>query len=111
MQTSGKISERLPPPAGATSHMPYLVANGQRFPLKSGINFIGRDPMCDVFIGDPHISRTHASVDLVSDGTMTLMDLGSTNGIMVNSQRVPSAILNAGDSFTIGQTLFKVQVD
>ena len=111
MQASGDLPDLSKSGAPVPSHMPYLLANGQRFPLKSGINFIGRDQVCDIFISDPHISRTHASVDLVSDGTMTLMDLGSTNGIVVNEERVPSAILQPGDSFTVGQTLFKVGKD
>ena len=75
------------------------------------MNFIGRDQLCDIFVPDPHISRKHASIDLVSDGTMTLIDLGSTNGVVVNGERVPSAILNPGDSFTFGQTTFKVEND
>lgn len=91
--------------------MPYLVINGRTFPLKSGMNFIGRDQFCDVFVPDPHISRKHASIDLVSDGSMTLIDLGSTNGILLGEERVPSAILKPGDSFIIGQTHFQVQRD
>ncbi len=88
--------------------MPYLDTGSRRYPLKSGMNFLGRDPLCSVFVPDPHISRKHASLDLVSDGSMTLMDLGSTNGIVVNGKKVPSAILNPGDSFSIGETHFIV---
>jgi pSer/pThr/pTyr-binding forkhead associated (FHA) protein len=91
--------------------MPHLLINGRRYALKFGMNFIGRDQLCDVFVPDPHISRKHASVDLISDGTMTLIDLGSTNGVVVNGERVPSGILNPGDTFTIGQTTFKVEKD
>ena len=95
----------------AAGIMPYLAINERRCPLKSGMNFIGRDKICDIFVADPHISRKHASVDLVSDGSMTLIDLGSTNGILVNGKKVPSAILQTGDSFTIGQTTFNVMSD
>ena len=91
--------------------MPSLLTNGHSCRLKSGMNFIGRDRICDIFVPDPHISRKHASVDLVSDGSMTLIDLGSTNGILVNGRKVPSAILQPGDSFVIGQTTFKVEGD
>jgi pSer/pThr/pTyr-binding forkhead associated (FHA) protein len=91
--------------------MPYLLADDRRFPLKSGMNFLGRDPICNIFLPDPHISRKHASIDLVSDGTMTLIDLGSTNGILVNGERVASAILHPGDTFVVGQTTFSVGKD
>ena len=98
-------------PETHSNHPPFLVIDGKRHTLKSGMNFIGRDPLCDVFVPDPHISRKHASLDLVSDGTMTLMDLGSTNGVLINEEKVPSAILHPGDSFTIGQTHFKIEKD
>jgi pSer/pThr/pTyr-binding forkhead associated (FHA) protein len=88
--------------------MPFLVHNNARFPLKVGMNIVGRDQSCDVFVPDPHISRKHLSIDVVGDGTITIIDLGSTNGMVINGERVPSAILHPGESFTVGQTTFVV---
>jgi pSer/pThr/pTyr-binding forkhead associated (FHA) protein len=88
--------------------MPVLVNNNARFPLKIGMNIVGRDQSCDVFVPDPHISRKHLSIDVVGDGTITIIDLGSTNGMTINGERVPSAILHPGESFTVGQTTFVV---
>ena len=88
--------------------MPVLVSNSSRYPLKIGMNLVGRDQNCDIFVPDPHISRKHLSIDVVGDGTITVIDLGSTNGMIVNGERVPSAILHPGDSFTVGQTTFTV---
>lgn len=88
--------------------MPFLVHNNVRFPLKIGMNIVGRDQSCDVFVPDPHISRKHLSIDVVGDGTITIIDLGSTNGMIINGERVPSAILQPGESFTVGQTTFLV---
>jgi pSer/pThr/pTyr-binding forkhead associated (FHA) protein len=88
--------------------MPTLVFNNARYPLKVGMNLVGRDQSCDVFIPDPHISRKHLSIDVVGDGTITVIDLGSTNGMVVDGERVPSAILQPGDSFTVGQSTFLV---
>lgn len=88
--------------------MPFLICNNVRFPLKIGMNIVGRDQSCDVFIPDPHISRKHLSIDVVGDGTITIIDLGSTNGMVINGERVPSAILRQGESFTVGQTTFLV---
>jgi pSer/pThr/pTyr-binding forkhead associated (FHA) protein len=89
--------------------MPFLVSNNGRHPLKIGMNLVGRDQSCDVFVPDPHISRKHLSIDVVGDGTITVIDLGSTNGMVINGERVPSAILHPGDSFTVGQTTFLVE--
>ncbi len=69
---------------------------------------LGRDQVCDIFIPDPHISRKHLSLDVVGDGTLTVIDLGSTNGMVVNGKRVPSAILSVGDEFVVGQTSFSI---
>lgn len=88
--------------------MPSLILNGQRFLLKSGMNMLGRDQNCDIMVPDPHVSRRHLSIDVLGDGTVTLIDLGSTNGMVVNGERVPSAILHPGDSFTIGQSTFEI---
>lgn len=88
--------------------MPFLIHNNARFPLKIGMNIVGRDQSCDVFVPDPHISRKHLSIDVVGDGTITIIDLGSTNGMVINGERVPSAILHPGESFTVGQTTFVV---
>lgn len=88
--------------------MPFLVSKNTRFPLKVGMNIVGRDQNCDIFVPDPHISRKHLSIDVVGDGTITIIDLGSTNGMVVGGERVPSAILKHGDSFTVGQTTFDV---
>ncbi len=87
----------------------FLGFNGTRHPLKSGMNIIGRDQTCDVLVPDPHISRKHASIDVVGDGTITAIDLGSTNGMMVNGERVPSAILHPGQSFILGKTEFTLE--
>ncbi len=88
--------------------MLFLVCNDSTFPLKIGMNIVGRDQSCDVFVPDPHISRKHLSIDVVGDGTITVIDLGSTNGMVVAGERVPSAILHPGESFTVGQTTFLV---
>ncbi len=87
----------------------FLGFNGTRHPLKSGMNIIGRENTCDILVFEPHISRKHASVDVVGDGTITVIDLGSTNGILVNGERVPSAILHPGESFTLGKTVFVLE--
>lgn len=87
----------------------YLMVDGESFPLKHGINIIGRESGCDGRILDPHVSRKHLSIDVLADGTMTLLDLGSSNGLFIRGRRVPNAIIKPGQEFTIGTKTLVIQ--
>ena len=50
----------------------------------------GRE-QADVLIPDKTISRLHAQIEIVGDGTITVEDLGSTNGTQVNGERLTTA--------------------
>jgi predicted component of type VI protein secretion system len=64
---------------------------------------IGRDPICDIVINDPEVSRQHARLTRISTGYQ-LEDLGSTNGTFVNGARLASEIiiLKSGQSVGMG---------
>lgn len=58
---------------------------------------IGREPVNDIVLSDPEISRRHARL-MYQAGRYVLEDLGSTNGTSVNGRRITEpAVLNAGD--------------
>jgi hypothetical protein len=65
---------------------PYLEVNSTRVPLVQGRTVIGRAPECDVRIEDLGISRQHAEIRL-TPGRATIVDLGSTNGVVVDGFR------------------------
>ena len=67
---------------------------------------IGRDPHCDLMIGERSVSRQHAKFDRTSDGFM-ITDLDSTNGTCVNGVRITSQELRSGDRIRIGGRIFK----
>ncbi|HIT76932.1 MAG TPA: DUF3662 domain-containing protein [Candidatus Avipropionibacterium avicola] len=81
-----------------------LEVNGMRHPLKPPGFTIGRGSDADLRINDPGISRRHAEVQVHADGAIRVVDLGSTNGIVVNGDRVREADVRDGTRIEIGST-------
>ena len=67
---------------------------------------IGRSDHNDISIGSRFISRHHALLVRHRNSTF-LMDLNSTNGIMVNAKRVSNYVLHHDDVITIGHHKIK----
>jgi pSer/pThr/pTyr-binding forkhead associated (FHA) protein len=65
-----------------------LVENtsGRKFHLKSGANTVGRETS-DILLMDSTVSRRHAQVT-VENGSVSVTDLSSTNGTMVDGVRL-----------------------
>ncbi len=83
----------------------WLDLNGTRYPLTATIIAIGRVSDSDIRLSDDLVSRRHARIER-HEKQFTLIDLGSTNGTFVNSQRINQQILHDGDEIRIGhQTL------
>jgi len=58
-----------------------------------------------VLSDDGKISKLHARIDRIPDGSFTICDLGSTNGVLVNAQRIEAQrTLANGDEILIGDT-------
>src|SRR3954464_8179446 len=53
------------------------------------------------------VSRKHARIAL-TDGTISIEDLGSTNGTFVNGEKVQHGTLREGDRVLIGTNILKV---
>jgi hypothetical protein len=84
-----------------------LELNGTRHPLQPPGLVIGRGSDADLRINDPGISRRHAQIRVTPAGqalTIDIVDLGSTNGIVVNGHRVQQAPLHEGARIEIGST-------
>lgn len=85
-----------------------LEVNGVRHPLLPPGFTIGRGSEADLRINDPGISRQHARVVVDTDEAgavaVSIEDLGSTNGVIVNGQRVSNVPLDDGSRIEIGST-------
>lgn len=76
---------------------------GKVYPLDKNEIFIGRDLANDISINDPEVSRRHARIFL-QGSNFIFEDLGSTNGTMVNGQRLMGPyMLRAGELIVLGE--------
>ena len=76
------------------------------FPLDRPEIIIGRDPQCDIVINHKTLSRRHAK--LLMGPPVTVEDLGSTNGIVIDGQRARHAVLSTGSRIEIGSTRMSI---
>jgi hypothetical protein len=97
-------------PPGAGRGVRLVANDGRTYPLSIGSTVIGRGDQANLRLPDVGISRRHARLDY--DGAqVVLTDLGSTNGTMVNGQRVSAVALNPGDMIQLGTTTLTFRVD
>ncbi|MDT0202382.1 DUF3662 and FHA domain-containing protein [Nocardioides sp. AE5] len=91
-----------------------LEVNGVRHPLNPPGLVVGRGNDAGLRINDPGISRRHAEfrVQPRADGTpdVSVRDLGSTNGMLVDGHKVPDSRLYNGSTVKIGNTTLTMHV-
>jgi pSer/pThr/pTyr-binding forkhead associated (FHA) protein len=107
-QESEAPEEMTAPPARLVSADGALA-----FDLKPGVNSIGRrDDVNTIALPDPFCSGKHAQIT-GQNGDYTVVDLGSTNGSLVNGVKLePGNVrtLISGDELTLGKTTLKFEV-
>jgi pSer/pThr/pTyr-binding forkhead associated (FHA) protein len=84
----------------------WLEHDGQNIELRRGTLLVGRSSGSHLVLEDSMVSRRHAEL-IVTDEAVTVKDLGSVNGLYVNSRRVEgSQRMKDGDTLQIGQREF-----
>jgi hypothetical protein len=89
-----------------------IEVNGTQHPLHAGM-VVGRGTDADLRINDPGVSRRHIEFRTreEADGPhVEVFDLGSTNGMLVNGQKMARAVLDDGSEVRIGTTVMTVRV-
>lgn len=82
--------------------------SGQKVKVEDAI-VLGRGDGADVFLDDPYASAFHLRL-AISDSSLMLTDLGTTNGTYVNGRRVTTPVtLSKGDAVQVGKTILEVQ--
>jgi pSer/pThr/pTyr-binding forkhead associated (FHA) protein len=79
---------------------------GRTVSINTGEFLIGRGDHCQLRLNDDNTSREHAIIRCQGD-RFVIVDLGSTNGILVNGVKVKDATLKPGDRITISDTCLK----
>ncbi len=94
--------------AGETLRVLSGAGAGTQIPLQ-GDFIVGRSEAgMGNLAGDSEISRRHARFQLTPQGQVIVEDLGSTNGTLVNGQRLGGPrVLAPGDQITMGKTILQ----
>jgi predicted component of type VI protein secretion system len=83
-------------------------ARGRFLHFHEGDYVVGRDPDCRVQLNNRFVSRRHCRLSIRQDGVM-VRDLGSTNGTLVNGERVADEVhLQIGDSLQLGAVVLQL---
>ncbi len=82
---------------------------GKRFEITHAPLVIGRSSDCSVHILDDSASRQHCKI-VMSEKSIMVMDLKSTNGTYVNGTAVAARHLKNGDIIQVGRSIFKFLV-
>ena len=83
------------------------LTDGPSVQIDKPILLFGRHEECDVQLNSKKVSRRHCVLAQVGD-VLIVRDLGSTNGVRINGERVAEGKLRPGDELQIGN--FKYQV-
>ena len=78
--------------------------------LDRAMLIVGRHPQCDARIDSIRVSRRHCCMMPDKDnGDIVVRDLGSTNGIRINGQRVEAGSLRPGDELSIAHIRYRME--
>jgi predicted component of type VI protein secretion system len=84
------------------------IDEGPDIPLDRRMVVVGRHPACDTRLDSLRVSRHHCCMTL-EDGVVGVRDLGSTNGIRINGQRMEFGWLRPGDELSIAHLRYRLE--
>ena len=103
-------SARGPRPTGNTGGRVVSLTDGREYAVAGTSLVFGREAGCDVVVSGKDVSRRHAEIVSTAQGYM-LVD-SSTNGTMVNNERVQGQrLLARSDVIAIGDETFRFYAD
>ena len=79
-----------------------LETGGKLVVREGGTALVGRGKEMDLRIGEAAVSRKHLKISCVQKAC-TVEDLGSSNGTLLNGEKILKAVLKPGDKLAVGQ--------
>jgi len=112
-ETDGKNSSTLAHTSGeaeeaAVAWLELVDSEHPPVPLPQGTLRVGRSEDNDIRFLDKSVHRRHALLQMASDGTVSIHDLGTRNGVLVNGARCSQQQLSAGDVVTLGEVKMRI---
>ncbi len=71
---------------------------------------IGKGADATLQIDDGELADLHAALHVSDDGEVTLLDLGSDGGTLLNGQKIENAVVKSGDKIQMGRSVFVLTV-
>jgi len=92
----------------------HVYRDGQRVhtqTVEGELIKIGRMASAHLRLDDPKVSRIHAMIEVAADGTVSVIDMGSAQGTLVDGKPISKVTLASGMRFTMGDTTVEVVFD
>jgi diguanylate cyclase (GGDEF)-like protein len=113
LSDSGRLREALQAQLHQAVAPALMVISGPdvglRVRLERSIE-IGRDPTASFALRDESISWRHVRIEDRGAAEWACVDMGSTNGMLVNGEKTTDAILRNGDKIMLGKTILEFQL-
>ncbi len=102
LRTATLVRSKIPAnPIGALVTVSGAKARPPIFPLREGKCTVGSSPKADLFVAEPTVSRSHATLEIGPSG-VTVTDLGSRNGTFYLGSRVERITVALGSTVKLG---------
>ena len=94
--------------SSAFGHFEVVGHEEMRFPVVQQSMSIGRHSDNDIQLANDSVHRHHAHLHVTPEGDISVHDLDTANGVIVNGERVPSATLRDGDMLELGEVRLRL---
>src|SRR5688572_4407734 len=100
--------------AGAKIPLTFRIYKSDTFlreeTLSQPVIKVGKLSSSHLRLDDDSVSRMHAVIEVAGPGDISIIDLGSTKGTVVNGQKVNKAKLQDGDLILLGDIRVELTV-
>src|SRR4030095_10652940 len=100
--------------AGSKIPLTFRISKGDQFlreeTLTQPVIKVGKLSSSPLRLDDDSVSRMHAVIEVSGPGDISIIDLGSTKGTVVNGQKVNKAKLQDGDLVLLGDIRIELAI-